>query len=221
MKRIAVFLDHANITIAARDRGKKVDFSSLLEYLADEREGRTLVEAFSYVALDPRNEHARDPEIEDLWNSGWVVHTKLGTRTGEVGYKCNVDVEMAMDMISFAYEVKPDVVVLLSGDIDFIPVVLKLRERGIRVEVGALRSCVSRKLRMVCSGFIDLEQSHIEEERDSTAPPTMEDMMADYFQNQIALENQQDYNDEEGGTPVDRRTSGVNIPSSSQYLDEV
>ena len=65
---------------------------------------------------------------------------------------------MAIDIIAFIYDAKPDIVVIVSGDQDFAAVVRKLRERGVRVEVAAFPENVSHILLNEASGFINLEK---------------------------------------------------------------
>ena len=169
MKKTAIFVDHENRTICARNRGVCVDYYAFKEYLASEEEGRIPLEAFCYVAIDPRNEHAKDKEIQHMEEDGWFVKTKRRAPCAEGKYKCNVDIELAIDMISFAYDAKPDVIVLVSGDQDFTAAVRKLRKRGIRVEVAAFPENISPILLNAASGFINLEmyfeQSDIEPEQ--------------------------------------------------------
>jgi len=163
MKNVAIFVDHENLVIAARNKGVLIDWYAFKNYLASDEEHRYPLEAFCYVAIDPRNEHARDAEIRQLWEDGWMVKSKVGSLAGPGRYKCNVDVEMAMDMIFFAHDVKPDIVVMVTGDQDFAPVALKLRERGIRVEVAAYPDNLSKVLLNAASGYINLERMHSEE----------------------------------------------------------
>ena len=137
MRRTVVFVDHANLNACVRNRGLEVDYYDLKDYLAQEQEGRMPLEAFCYVAIDPRNEHRLDREVLRMQEDGWMVKSKLGAPRPDGGFKCNVDVEMAIDIIAFAYDAKPDIVVIVSGDQDFAAVVRKLRERGVRVEASS------------------------------------------------------------------------------------
>ena len=142
-----------------------IDYGELLNYLADEAEERTLQAAYAYVPIDPRQEHAKDEIINDLWQNGYIVKSKVGTVAGET-YKCNFDVEMAMDISRIAYGNAPDIIVLVSGDSDFLPIVLGMRNRGIRVEVAAFEAAMSRHLALRASGFINLDAT-IDTEEDS------------------------------------------------------
>lgn len=155
MEKIVVFLDYANTNAALQSQGAEQDYAELLAYLS---EGRFLIEAQAYVPIDPRNPHGRDRQIEALWQSGWLAHTKVGAIAGE-SYKCDFDVEITLDLMRTAEIVNPDIIVLVSGDKDFVPVMLELRRRGIRVEVAAFPGGnAAREIILKASGFIDLRE---------------------------------------------------------------
>src|SRR5579875_3808419 len=111
-EKVVFFLDYANINRGAREKRYTLDYHDLLQYVGEER---FLVEAYCYVPINPRNEHRLDAAIEELWQSGYIVITKLGSIAGGT-YKCNFDVEITMDVLKAAYQVKPDIIVLASGD---------------------------------------------------------------------------------------------------------
>ena len=150
MERVTVFLDLANIEASAPGR---VDYKALHRYLG---EGRYLQEAYAYVPVDPRLPQGRDGLINHLQQSGWMVHTKMGKPAG-TSYKANVDVEMTIDMIQCAEIIRPDILVLCSGDGDFLPLIRFMRQRGVRIEVAAFQRAASREVRNESSGFIDLD----------------------------------------------------------------
>lgn len=150
MERISVFLDFANIEASAPGW---MDYAALRRYLG---EGRHIIDAFAYVPIDPRDPHGRDALIRRLEQSGWMVMTKMGKIAGHT-YKANVDVEMTIDIIQCAELVRPDIIVLGSGDGDFLPLIRYLRQRGVRIESAAFRRAASRESRDGSSGFIDLD----------------------------------------------------------------
>ena len=173
MMKVAVFLDYANINASSRQVNCNVDYGALLEYLADESEERTLQAAYAYVPIDPRQEHAKDAVINELWQNGYIVKSKVGTIAGET-YKCDFDVEMTLDISRIAYGNAPDIIVLVSGDSDFIPIVLDMRNRGIRVEVAAFEFAMSRQLALKASGFINLN-AIVDAEPVAEEPETFDD----------------------------------------------
>lgn len=163
MEKIVTFLDYANINHGFETLGVDADYADLSRYLS---EGRFLIEAHAYVPIDPRNPHARDREIEALWQGGYLVHAKTGAPAGD-SYKCDFDVEMTLELMRTAEIVKPDIIVLLSGDKDFVPVILELRKRGIRVEAAAFEGLnAAREVMLKASGFIDLVR-YLQQSRDA------------------------------------------------------
>ena len=152
-EKVVFFLDYANINRAAKEKRYRLDYFDLLQYVSEER---SLIDAHCYVPINPRNEHRRDREIEDLWRSGYMVTSKVGTIAGGT-YKCNFDVEIAMDMVKVAYQVKPDIMVLATGDSDFVSLIQELRKSGIRVEVAAFEEAAGADIQLKSSGFIDLD----------------------------------------------------------------
>jgi uncharacterized LabA/DUF88 family protein len=99
----------------------------------------------------------RIARLKTSGKGGWLVHTKVGAIAGDT-YKCDFDVEITLDLMRTAEIVKPDIIVLLSGDKDFVPVMLELRQRGIRVEVAAFPGKnAAREVMLKASGFIDLD----------------------------------------------------------------
>src|SRR5260370_10793770 len=151
-EKVVFFLDYANISRAAREKRYHLDYHHLLQYIG---ENRFLIDAHCYVPINPRNEHRRDREIEELWRSGYIVTTKLGSIAGGT-YKCNFDVEITMDVLKVVYQVKPDIIVLASGDADFAALIQEVRKSGIRVEVAAFEETAGTEILRKCSGFIDL-----------------------------------------------------------------
>src|SRR5438270_9958944 len=151
-EKVVFFLDYANINRAAREKRYRLDYHDLLQYVG---EARFLIDAHCYVPINPRNEHRLDREIEELWRSGYIVTTKLGTIAGGT-YKCNFDVEITMDMLKVVYQVKPDIIVLASGDSDFVSLIQEVRKSGVRVEVAAFEEAAGTDMMSKCSGFIDL-----------------------------------------------------------------
>lgn len=154
MEKLVLFNDYANTNAAFKNNGTRPDYQDLLDYLA---EGRFLVEAHAFVPIDPRNPHARDSLIQGLWSYGYLVHTKMGAIAGDT-YKCDFDVEITLELMRTAEIVKPDIIALVSGDKDFVPVILELRRRGIRVEVAAFPGInAAEEVILKASGFVDLK----------------------------------------------------------------
>jgi len=84
------------------------------------------------------------------------VVTKDGAPAEEGHYKANVDVMMAIDALELSIEMRPDVVILVTGDADFAYLATKLRRHAIRVEVASVAGNLGNILRSAANDVIDL-----------------------------------------------------------------
>ena len=162
--RVLVVVDEANLMGTARTVNKKPDWKKIREYLASKDEGRELVECVAYIGLPPlRPDFAERREaklrfVHWLRTNGFMVASKDGTPTEGTSYKANVDVLMAIDTLALVESIRPDVVVMVTGDSDFAYLAQILRRRGIRVEAASLEQNISAELTKAVNGFIDLRE---------------------------------------------------------------
>jgi uncharacterized LabA/DUF88 family protein len=91
-----------------------------------------------------------------LRSNGFMVVTKDGSPAEEGHYKANVDVMMAIDAVELSIEMRPDLVILVTGDADFAYLAIKLRRHGIRVEVASVAANLGQTLRSAANEVIDL-----------------------------------------------------------------
>ena len=183
--RVAVFIDGNNLFHAARFHNIDIDYNKLLRVLLGD--GR-LLRAFFYTGVDVGAERQQGFLLWMRRNGFRVVQKELktfydGTR------KANLDVEIAVDMLSLAG--RYDTAVLVSGDEDFVYAVNAVAYKGCRVEVAGFRSNTAPKLIDVADYFIDLgeiadkvrkeiSQGMRFDERDlhvHTGPPCLQDEM--------------------------------------------
>lgn len=160
-RRVIVFADADNTHLSAQSFNRKTNWEKICNYLADPNEGRELIEMVLYVGLPPDRErfaeHRKTKEKFIYWakSNGFLVVSKEGKSKGN-DYESNIDVVMAMDAIEMALEVKPDIVVLVTGDSDFVYLAEKLRRRGIRVEVASVEQSLGNDLKNAANSVIDL-----------------------------------------------------------------
>ncbi|MFN2455578.1 MAG: NYN domain-containing protein [Pyrinomonadaceae bacterium] len=148
--RVAVFIDGNNLFHAARFHNIDIDYNKLLRVLLGD--GR-LLRAFFYTGVDVGAERQQGFLLWMRRNGFRVVQKELktfydGTR------KANLDVEIAVDMLSLAG--RYDTAVLVSGDEDFVYAVNAVAYKGCRVELAGFRSNTAPKLIDVADYFIDL-----------------------------------------------------------------
>ena len=165
--RVAIFIDGANLQKAAFEGlAFRLDFRRFLDLLKGED---ALVRAYYYVGEfdletleqfvrlqdgEPTYERRRAKERMDQdrefhrWlnrNGFKVVAKRVGVfrdAEGGVRVKANVDVELAVDMLTLAPHI--DKAVLVSGDGDFVPLVEAVQAQGVRVTVVTTQEAASR-----------------------------------------------------------------------------
>lgn len=148
--RVAVFIDGNNLFHAARFHNIDIDYNKLLRLLLGD--GR-LLRAFFYTGVDAGAERQQGFLLWMRRNGFRVVQKELktfydGTR------KANLDVEIAVDMLSLAG--RYDTAVLVSGDEDFVYALNAIAYKGCRVEVAGFRSNTAPRLIDVADFFIDM-----------------------------------------------------------------
>jgi uncharacterized LabA/DUF88 family protein len=145
-----------------RTAGRGLDWLKLRDFLAGPSTRRDLIEIVVYAGLPPAIpiwQEERDKKnkfVQWLRANGFMVVTKDGAPAEEGRYKANVDVMMAIDALELSVEMRPDVVILVTGDADFAYLATKLRRHGIRVEVASVAQNLGNMLRSTANEVIDL-----------------------------------------------------------------
>ena len=152
-QRVGVFVDVQNMYHSAKNLYRaNVNFSKVLEKAVD---GRQLIRAIAYVIKSKTREEQSFFDV--IAKQGFELKIKdLQIFSGGMK-KADWDIGMAVDAIKVAN--KLDVIVLVTGDGDFIPLIFYLREnKGCRVEVMAFGKTTSGKLIESADEFIDLSK---------------------------------------------------------------
>jgi uncharacterized LabA/DUF88 family protein len=144
-ERLALFIDHENVAIGARDVGLRFDPSPLLDALAER--GR-LVTRRAYADWNLFKEDRRamvDATVELI---------EIPQR-GDTVRKNAADIQLAVDAMELA--LTRDFVstfVIVSGDSDFTPLVSKLRQLNKRVIGVGVKGSTSAMLPPSCDEFL-------------------------------------------------------------------
>lgn len=160
--RLLILVDESNVGSSVRTVGRGLDWLRLRQFLAGPDSGRDLIEMVVYAGLPPAIpvwQDERDKKnkfVNWLRSNGFMVVTKDGAPAEEGRYKANVDVMMAIDALELSVAMNPDVVILVTGDADFVYLVTKLRRRGIRVEVASVAQNLGNNLKSAANAVIDL-----------------------------------------------------------------
>ncbi len=149
--RIAIFIDGNNLFHAARSAGVEIDYAKLLTHL---RGDDPLLRAFFYTGVDQQAERQQGFLLWMRRNGYRVVQKELKTFPDGTK-KANLDVEIAVDMLSLAD--KYDTAILVSGDEDFTYALNVIAYKGVRVEVAGFRANTSPRLIDVADRFHELD----------------------------------------------------------------
>lgn len=150
-QRVGIFMDVSNMYHSARNLfTSRVNFGKVLEQATADRR---LIHATAYVIKTASPEE--QPFLEALEKAGFTVKMKDLQVFSDGSKKGDWDVGMAVDTIKMSS--KLDVVVLVTGDGDFVPLITYLREsQGCRVEVMGFGASASGKLKEAADEFLDL-----------------------------------------------------------------
>lgn len=150
-QRVGVFIDVGNMYHSAKNLyDTRVNFKEVLKAAVA---GRKLIRALAYVVKS--NSIEEEGFFDALSKQGFEVKMKDLQIFAGGAKKGDWDVGMAVDAIKSAD--KLDVVVLVTGDGDFVPLVSYLKEnKGCLVEVIAFGETASGRLEESADDFTDL-----------------------------------------------------------------
>ncbi len=149
-QRVVVLIDTQNLYYSAKNLYQsKVDFGQVLKLAVG---ARKLIRAFAYVIQTKTGEEK--PFFEALQDLGIETRAKELQEFYGGAKKGDWDVGIVIDAIRAS--TSADVIVLVSGDGDFIPLVEYLKNQGKRVEVLAFGKSTSSKLKEDADEFVDL-----------------------------------------------------------------
>ena len=147
-ERIAIFIDFENLALGARDRGAKLDISVIMDALTER--GRLVVRR----AYADWNLFA---EYRQALAEGRIEMIEIPQSRGNQR-KNAADIKLSVDALELAFQ--RDFVttfVIASGDSDFTPLVLKLRELNKRVIGVGVEGSTSNLLPGACDEFLFYE----------------------------------------------------------------
>ena len=155
-QRVALFVDTQNLYYAARDAaGRNLDYRRLLGLAL---RGRRLLAATAYV-VERDGDASAYGFVTRLSALGYRVRRRTvrvhrGDGEGRMVLEGDWDMGIAADIVR-AWD-HADVIVLASGDGDFVPMLELAQQRGRRVEVLAFRESSAQTLIDLADRFVHL-----------------------------------------------------------------
>jgi uncharacterized LabA/DUF88 family protein len=144
---VGVYVDVQNVYYAAREKASRLDFSKLIDQAC---RSRRLVRAVAYVVES--KEIDQSAFITLLQSRSYEVKRKPLKVRASGSMKGNWDLEIALDVLADADSM--DVVVLVTGDGDFVSLVQELKRRGPTVEVYSFPRSTAQELREAADKFV-------------------------------------------------------------------
>ena len=152
-QRVGLFVDVQNMYYSAKNLySAKVNFGEILKTAVA---GRRLIRAIAYVIKAQNVDEQKF--FEALGNQGFEVKMKDLQIFYGGNKKGDWDIGVAVDAIRLSS--KLDVVVLVTGDGDFVDLVNYLKNIGQHVEVIAFGESASSQLVQVADDFTDLSDN--------------------------------------------------------------
>lgn len=150
--RVGVFVDMQNLYHSAKNlHGARINFAELVKLASADRQ---IVRALVYVVKSGETEEKAF--FDALEKSGLELKMKDLQVFAGGAKKADWDVGMAVDVISLAKQL--DVVVLATGDGDFVPLVEYLQHNGLIVEAMSFGRSTSLRLKEVVNNYFDLDE---------------------------------------------------------------
>ena len=137
---VGVFVDVSNLFYSAKSAGVEVNYCRLLDAAVA---GRDLIRACAYTGVDPDNPNQRK-FIDFLRANGYKVVSKDIHKYEGGRIKANLDIEIAVDILLLSENL--DVVVLVSGDGDFVRLLEAVQSKGVRCEIISFGISTSNEL---------------------------------------------------------------------------
>ncbi len=139
-QRVGVLIDVQNMYYSARNLfDRKVNFGNVVKKITGNRQ---LIRAIAYVVSTKTGENK--PFFDALIGMGIETKEKELKEYFGGAKKADWDVGITVDAISMSESL--DVIIIVSGDGDYIPLVNYLRHKGKIVEVASFRETTSTQL---------------------------------------------------------------------------
>lgn len=152
-QRVGVFVDVQNLFYSAKyQHHMKVDFAKLLGLCLSDRQ---LIRAITYIVQTPDIDQSSF--INVLASIGYEVKSKTLRVRPDGTAKGDWDMGIAIDTIAMADRL--DVVVLVSGDGDFVDLVHMLKAKGVVAEVVSFPNNTSDDLKVAATLYMPLDRS--------------------------------------------------------------
>ena len=167
-RRVMIFIDGSNLYHVLKQNTDKrdLDYKKFSQKLCGDRE---LIRTYYYNIRqespdNPKLAESQDRFLNALYETEYL-EVKLGIwkQRGQTMVEKGVDVMIAADLISHAYEDHYDTAILVSGDADFYPALQVVKDTGKQVEVAAFDSNLSSEAARFSDSIIKFNKNYFDD----------------------------------------------------------
>ncbi|MCK4422208.1 NYN domain-containing protein [candidate division WOR-3 bacterium] len=158
MKKVAVFIDVQNIQQIFEKQGAEIRYDRLKEYLIERyrKENAEVIKFSAFIPFKLADEN-RAKLIDAISLIGYRVLSKQAKDRPDGSIKANMDVEMALEVVSISDFV--DEIVMITGDSDFEPLIDFLSRRGKHILlIGPGRGPTAIEIIRASDDFVNLDE---------------------------------------------------------------
>ncbi|MCL4345438.1 MAG: NYN domain-containing protein [Candidatus Thermoplasmatota archaeon] len=154
-ERVMIFIDGSNVF---RSMGNyniqntettRIDYIKLRDELCN---GRNFIRAYYYGSEDTSKGDAQKGFQDKMRSHGFeviikplkVIQTADGRKTP---IEKGIDIALATDLISLAWEGAFDTAVIVSGDSDYVDAIKRVKQKGRKVEIASFRNSLASDMR--------------------------------------------------------------------------
>ena len=146
--RVALFIDVDNVLILSQNSGLPFYLSLIIDRV---RQQGTIMSSKAYADW---TSNLLRPFMGDFRASA-IELVQLPTSASVKEHKNTADIQLAVDALEMAFSpVRPDTIVIVGGDRDYVPLVQKLKRYGVFVMGIGVESGVSKVLTEACDSFV-------------------------------------------------------------------
>lgn len=159
-QRVAILIDGQNIYLSAKARGAKPNYSKIMDAL----NGRQVIRAIIYNILPDGVDQSKF--IYAMESMCYEVRSKRPRPLPDGSFKADWDMQMGIDALALTEKV--DVMVILTGDSDFVPLIHALKSKGVKAEIMSFPETTGKELIEAADVYMEItedmliyEQRHV------------------------------------------------------------
>ncbi len=165
-ERVMIFIDGSNVFRSMHNYNVQNNDSFRIDYMKLRDElcaGRNMIRIYYYGSEDDSHADLQKGFLGKLKSNGFEViirSLKAYRSPNGVEYvsEKGLDIALATDFISLAWEGAFDTAVIVSGDADYMEAIKRVKQKGRKVEIASFRNSLATDMRTVGDRTVILDE---------------------------------------------------------------